>query len=68
MPGSVRRSGRPPHMSHSKQDEPQPYDDQEGAFSRKQLATMNDRFVERVEAAVRNGDEQPWWQRKRDLR
>jgi len=56
MPGSVRGSGRPPHLCHSKDDQPQEYD---GAspYSQSELAWMNDRFVERVERAFENGSE-----------
>ena len=56
MPGSVRRSGRPPHLCHSKDDQPQEYD---GAmpYSADQLERMNARFVERVEHAFQNGSE-----------
>jgi hypothetical protein len=56
MPGSARRSGRPPHQCHSKDDQPQEYD---GAlpYSQAELARMNERFVERVERAFKNGSE-----------
>jgi len=53
------KSGRPPHQHHSKQDSPQPYDDQIGVWPREQLERMDRRFVDRVERAIAAGDENP---------
>jgi len=61
-----RPNGRPPHQHHSKSDEPQWYDAQVGTWPREQLERMNERFADRLERAVRSGNVDAWWERKRD--
>jgi len=49
--------GQPPRRLYL--GAPEPGDEQEGAWPRERLETVDARFVERLERAVRRGEERP---------
>jgi len=57
MSSNGKRVRRPEPYLAGKSTPPQPGDEQVGEYTRERLIRMNDRFVERVERAFKNGSE-----------